>query len=79
MTGMSLYRYSIATKRGLETNTVERLLFHGTDRYCMLGETKDSIVLCKRPECSMCRIIADSYDITRAGELSAFPAVCDVD
>ncbi|KAG6328589.1 hypothetical protein ID866_10501, partial [Astraeus odoratus] len=43
----------------------EQLLFHGTNRACLLGEKGNSI-LCNLHECNLCSILRTSFDTSRA-------------
>lgn len=50
----------------------EALLFHGTTRACLLGETAEDVMLCKLPHCSLCSIIRQSFDIQLCGNKNKF-------
>ncbi|KAF9444459.1 ADP-ribosylation [Macrolepiota fuliginosa MF-IS2] len=50
----------------------EQLLFHGTNRACSLGEDGASTDLCQRPDCYLCSIIRNSFDITKCGTKNRF-------
>lgn len=50
----------------------EQFLFHGTDRACSLGEDPASTNLCMLPECHLCCIVRNSFDISKCGMLSDF-------
>ncbi|KAF9444467.1 hypothetical protein P691DRAFT_778246 [Macrolepiota fuliginosa MF-IS2] len=50
----------------------EQLLFHGTNRTCSLGEGRANTDLCQRPECYLCCIIRNSFDITKCGTKNKF-------
>lgn len=45
----------------------EKLLFHGTSRCCLLAEDSRSVALCSLPECCLCCVIRNSFDILRCG------------
>ncbi|KAI6125097.1 ADP-ribosylation [Pisolithus croceorrhizus] len=67
------YRSSIQeTVRAKDMRGNEQLLFHGTDRACLLGETRNNVVLCSLPKCSMCSILRTSFDVKRCGSKNAF-------
>lgn len=46
----------------------EKLLFHGTNRACLLGETSRNILLCGLKECYLCSILRSSFDIKKCGK-----------
>lgn len=46
----------------------EQLLFHGTSRHCLLGESRDRTRPCTLPECSVCCIIRNSFDVKKCGQ-----------
>jgi len=45
----------------------EQFLFHGTNRFCRLGEHNSLIQPCSLPTCNLCSIIRDSFDMKRCG------------
>ncbi|KAI0925692.1 hypothetical protein AcV5_008363 [Taiwanofungus camphoratus] len=55
------YKESITSPEG------EHFLFHGTNRACLLGETSQNVVLCNLPECYLCAILRESFDVERCG------------
>lgn len=46
----------------------EHLLFHGTNRACMLGECRSDVLLCSLQTCSLCSILRTSFDVSKCGE-----------
>ncbi|GLB40706.1 putative poly(ADP-ribose) polymerase catalytic domain [Lyophyllum shimeji] len=46
---------------------IEKLLFHGTNRRCLLADDKSRTRLCELPECHLCRIVGSSFDIAKCG------------
>ncbi|KAJ7067356.1 hypothetical protein C8F01DRAFT_1247736 [Mycena amicta] len=51
----------------------EQLLFHGTSRGCLLGdEKKGGTQLCDLPECLMCAILRNSFDVSKCGKRHRF-------
>ncbi|KAF9440535.1 ADP-ribosylation [Macrolepiota fuliginosa MF-IS2] len=50
----------------------EQLLFHGTNRVCSLGEDNTSTHLCQLPECHLCCIIRNSFDVKKCGTKNKF-------
>ena len=46
----------------------EKLLFHGTDRACLLGESSASVVLCGLDQCYLCSIVGNSFDVRKCGK-----------
>jgi len=50
----------------------ESLLFHGTNRACLLGENPKNVLLCKLSGCSLCTIIRESYDLNKCGTKNRF-------
>lgn len=50
----------------------EKLLFHGTNRACLLGESSRNILLCGLKECYLCSILRASFDVKKCGSKNAF-------
>ncbi|TCD61866.1 Iron-sulfur clusters transporter atm1, mitochondrial [Steccherinum ochraceum] len=50
----------------------EALLFHGTTRGCLLAESSDKVTLCASPQCYLCGIIRESYDVGKCGRKNKF-------
>ncbi|KAI0080962.1 ADP-ribosylation [Panus rudis PR-1116 ss-1] len=50
----------------------EALLFHGTTRACLFGETPQSVLPCKLSGCSLCAIVRDSFDVNKCGNKHKF-------
>ncbi|CAL1717323.1 unnamed protein product [Somion occarium] len=50
----------------------EALLFHGTNRACLLGETPNNLKPCKLPKCCLCSIIRESFDVQKCGNKHNF-------
>lgn len=51
---------------------VECLLFHGTERACLLGEEEGQTNLCQLRHCKLCSIIRNSYDVKLCGSHHKF-------
>lgn len=67
------YRSSVQqTVRAKDMRGNEQLLFHGTDRACLLAETRNNVVLCSLQKCSMCSILRTSFEVKRCGSKNAF-------
>ncbi|KAH0833183.1 ADP-ribosylation [Lanmaoa asiatica] len=45
----------------------EKLLFHGTNRACLLGESSASVLLCGLQQCYLCSIVRSSFDVSKCG------------
>ncbi|KAG8902403.1 hypothetical protein FRB99_004528 [Tulasnella sp. 403] len=45
----------------------EHRLFHGTRRYCTIGDNETSLNLCDEKHCSVCMILRSSYKVEKAG------------
>lgn len=50
----------------------QSLLFHGTNRACLLGENDQNVLLCGLPKCSLCTILRESFDVNKCGEYLGF-------
>ena len=50
----------------------EALLFHGTNRACLLGETPENVMPCRLTQCGLCSIIRKSFDVQRCGSKNSF-------
>lgn len=50
----------------------EKLLFHGTNRACLLGESSRNVLLCGLKECYLCSILRSSFDVKKCGTKNAF-------
>ncbi|KAF8134894.1 ADP-ribosylation [Boletus edulis] len=50
----------------------EKLLFHGTNRACLLGESSGSVLLCDLKECYLCSIVRSSFDVNKCGAKNSF-------
>ena len=46
----------------------EKLLFHGTNRACLLGESSASVLLCGLDQCYLCSILRSSFDVSKCGK-----------
>ncbi|KAI5998852.1 ADP-ribosylation [Pisolithus albus] len=67
------YRSSVQqTVRAKDMRGNEQLLFHGTDRACLLAETRNNVVLCSLQKCSMCSILRTSFEVKRCGKSILF-------
>lgn len=67
------YRSSVQqTVRAKDMRGNEQLLFHGTDRACLLAETRNNVVLCSLQKCSMCSILRTSFEVKRCGKSTLF-------
>ncbi|KIO25032.1 hypothetical protein M407DRAFT_211142 [Tulasnella calospora MUT 4182] len=45
----------------------EKLVFHGTPRYCRLGDGDKIMGLCKKSACGLCAILRQSFSVKQAG------------
>jgi len=45
----------------------EQLLFHGTNQRCSLGDARQRTRLCNIPECLLCSVIRNSFDVENCG------------
>ncbi|KAJ7145071.1 hypothetical protein C8R43DRAFT_1088757 [Mycena crocata] len=50
----------------------EQLLFHGTNRRCLLGDARKKMRPCALSECLLCSIIRNSFDVTKCGKRHRF-------
>ncbi|KAJ6561846.1 hypothetical protein B0H19DRAFT_1142766 [Mycena capillaripes] len=50
----------------------EQLLFHGTNRSCMIGDEKTRTQLCKIAGCLLCAVIRNSFDVAKCGKRHKF-------
>lgn len=50
----------------------EQLLFHGTNRFCSLGEDASKVRLCHLSKCRLCSVIRNSFDLKKCGSQLAF-------
>jgi len=67
--------YREKVKRALRSRPklrLERFLFHGTCRACLLGEGSKNARLCSLDECSMCSILRSSFDLSKCGSRNTF-------
>ncbi|KAF8730638.1 hypothetical protein AX14_005327 [Amanita brunnescens Koide BX004] len=55
-----------------QSNGNEQLLFHGTTRGCALGEDGNSVYLCNLPDCLLCNVIRNSFDVEKCGLKNKF-------
>ncbi|KAF8072197.1 hypothetical protein FPV67DRAFT_925696 [Lyophyllum atratum] len=51
---------------------IEKLLFHGTNRRCLLAEDKHRLRLCELFDCHLCQIVGASFDIGKCGTKHQF-------
>jgi len=51
---------------GRKLEKIQKFLFHGTNRACLLGEDGHN-TLCASSDCSVCSIIRNSFDIRKTG------------
>ncbi|KAL4249305.1 hypothetical protein ABKN59_007006 [Abortiporus biennis] len=56
----------------VQRTCTEALLFHGTNRACLLGENTKNTMLCKLSGCSLCTIIRQSFDVSKCGNKHQF-------
>ncbi|KAG9315169.1 ADP-ribosylation [Chiua virens] len=61
-----------ATIKAKDKRGNEKLLFHGSNRGCLLGESSGSVVLCNLKECSLCSILRSSFDVSKCGSKNSF-------
>lgn len=67
------YRSTVqSTVKAKDRRGNEHLLFHGTNRACLLGEIGNNVVLCSLQDCSLCSILRTSFDVKRCGSKNAF-------
>ncbi|KAH7913781.1 ADP-ribosylation [Hygrophoropsis aurantiaca] len=67
------YRSEVeSTVRARDRSGNEKLLFHGTNRACLLGEKPNNVLLCGLRECYLCSILRTSFDITKCGAKNTF-------
>ena len=52
----------------VKSDANEQLLFHGTTRGCLLGDDESYAFLCNLPNCSLCNIIRNSFDVGQSGK-----------
>jgi hypothetical protein len=45
----------------------EQLLFHGTNRFCRLGEDASKVRLCHLSKCHLCCVLRNSFDLNKCG------------
>ncbi|KAI0337034.1 ADP-ribosylation [Trametopsis cervina] len=50
----------------------ESLLFHGTTRGCLLAENERNGLLCNLPDCYLCSIIREGFDLQKCGRKNKF-------
>ncbi|KAI0784002.1 hypothetical protein BC629DRAFT_1594120 [Irpex lacteus] len=55
-----------------QVDVKETLLFHGTTRGCLLAESEKNGLLCNLPECHLCNIIRESFDMRKCGSKNKF-------
>ncbi|KAG8997536.1 hypothetical protein FRB90_012489, partial [Tulasnella sp. 427] len=60
------YKASLGRRHGWD-GINERYLFHGTHRYCSVGERDNDTELCEHSICSFCSILRTSFSISKAG------------
>ncbi|OJA08490.1 hypothetical protein AZE42_02844 [Rhizopogon vesiculosus] len=67
------HRKQVQTRVRSRNNTGnEKLLFHGTNRACLLGESSSNVLLCGLKECYLCSILRASFDVKKCGMKNAF-------
>ncbi|KAF9533959.1 hypothetical protein CPB83DRAFT_844835 [Crepidotus variabilis] len=76
LNGYHTYRAAVASSPSVKDRSKnpanEQLLFHGTNRYCSLGEDAGKSRLCHLSRCYLCRIIRSSFDISKCGSKHKF-------
>ncbi|KAJ7683701.1 hypothetical protein B0H17DRAFT_1073806 [Mycena rosella] len=50
----------------------EQLLFHGTNQRCSLGDGKQRPRLCNIPECLLCSVLRNSFEVENCGKRHKF-------
>ncbi|KAJ7472736.1 hypothetical protein FB451DRAFT_1339532 [Mycena latifolia] len=50
----------------------EQLLFHGTNQRCLLGDGKQPARLCNIPECLLCSVLRNSFEVENCGKRHKF-------
>ncbi|KAG8894849.1 hypothetical protein FRB99_000949, partial [Tulasnella sp. 403] len=66
MVAYNRYRSSMETA-GIERENVERYLFHGTRRFCHIGENPNDLIMCTYEHCHVCMILRQSYKVEKSG------------
>ncbi|GLB39055.1 putative poly(ADP-ribose) polymerase catalytic domain [Lyophyllum shimeji] len=69
------YRAKVAAEindRKAKNQGNQKLLFHGTNRYCRVAENPDKVRICELSECSLCSIIRHSFNIEKSGNKHSF-------
>ncbi|KDR68590.1 hypothetical protein GALMADRAFT_78358 [Galerina marginata CBS 339.88] len=70
------YRALVLSSPALRNRTKnpanEQLLFHGTNRFCRLGEDGSRVRLCNLSRCHLCCIIRNSFDVRKCGTKNKF-------
>ncbi|KIJ98116.1 hypothetical protein K443DRAFT_133580 [Laccaria amethystina LaAM-08-1] len=70
------YRARVATHPSLNAQKKnpanEQLLFHGTNRCCLLVEDGHRVRLCDLSQCHLCCVIRNSFDVTKCGTKHKF-------
>ncbi|KAG8213141.1 ADP-ribosylation [Butyriboletus roseoflavus] len=61
-----------ATLKARDKRGNEKLLFHGTNRACLLGESSASVLLCGLKQCYLCSILRSSFDVSKCGSKNSF-------
>jgi hypothetical protein len=59
-------RYTTDVTNGISLK--KRLLYHGTQRACSIGDPKSPLVVCHSNECCLCSILREGFKLARAGE-----------
>ncbi|EIW79344.1 ADP-ribosylation [Coniophora puteana RWD-64-598 SS2] len=65
------YREQVESSRQSK-DANEKLLFHGTNRACLLGESRDNVLLCPLKSCYLCSILRSSFDVKKCGQKNSF-------
>ncbi|KAJ7153613.1 hypothetical protein C8R46DRAFT_470802 [Mycena filopes] len=65
------YRALVEISR-VPRNANEQLLFHGTNRGCLLGDERNRTRLCAVSGCLLCSVIRNSFDVAKCGKRHKF-------
>ncbi|KAJ7679197.1 hypothetical protein DFH06DRAFT_506746 [Mycena polygramma] len=71
LVGFLRYRALVEISR-VPRHANEQLLFHGTNRGCLLGDEKTRTKLCKLAGCLLCAVIRNSFDVAKCGKRHKF-------
>ncbi|KAG8902404.1 hypothetical protein FRB99_004529, partial [Tulasnella sp. 403] len=55
---------------GITASVEDHLSFHGTRRYCRVGDDPGMLALCNMDHCNLCMILKTSYKVEKSGSIS---------